>query len=137
VPDTASAADHDSPWKEAIEIAFPEFMAFYFPQAHAAIDWAREHTFLNQELRQVVRDATSGRKFVDVLARVTGLDEVEQLLYVHVEVQTQREENFARRMFTYHHRLIDRWGEAVASFAVLAMSTAWPNCSATPTPLRW
>ena len=23
-------------------------------------------------------------------------------------------------MFTYHHRLIDRWGEAVASFAVLA-----------------
>ena len=68
----------------------------------------------------MVRDAASGKKFVDVLVRVTGLDRAEQLLYVHVEVQTQRDEGFARRMFTYHHRLIDRWGQAVASFAVLA-----------------
>jgi hypothetical protein len=112
--------DHDNPWKEAIMGAFPEFMAFYFPAADAAIDWARPHTFLNQELRKVVRDAASGKKFVDVLVRVTGLDQAERLLYVHVEVQTQRDEDFARRMFTYHHRLIDRWGQAVASFAVLA-----------------
>jgi hypothetical protein len=99
-------------------------MAFYFPAAHAAIDWARPHTFLNQELRKVVRDAASGKKFVDVLVRVTGLDQAERLLYVHVEVQTQRDEGFARRMFTYHHRLIDRWGQAVASFAVLADDSA-------------
>lgn len=89
--------DHDSPWKDAIEGAFPEFMAFYFPAAHAAIDWARAHTFLNKELRKVVRDAASGKKFVDVLVRVTGLDQAERLLYVHVEVQTQRDEDFARR----------------------------------------
>jgi len=95
-------------------------MAFYFPAAHAAIHWARGHTFLNQELRQVVRDAASGKKFVDMLVRVTGLDAAPRLLYVHVEVQTQRDEEFARRMFTYHHRLLDRWGQAVASFAVLA-----------------
>jgi hypothetical protein len=68
----------------------------------------------------VVRDAASGKKFVDLLARVTGRDAAERLLYVHVEVQTQRDEAFASRMFTYHHRLIDRWGQAVASFAVLA-----------------
>ena len=118
--DVKPSDEHDSPWKEAIEGAFPEFMAFYFPAAHVAIDWARTHTFLNQELRKVVRDAASGKKFVDVLVRVTGLDEAERLLYVHVEVQTQRDEDFARRMFTYHHRLLDRWGQAVASFAVLA-----------------
>jgi hypothetical protein len=40
---------------------------------------------------------------------VTVLDQAERLLYVHVEVQTQRDEGFARRMFPYHHRLIDRW----------------------------
>ncbi|MFM8766646.1 MAG: hypothetical protein ACKOD9_02360, partial [Rubrivivax sp.] len=84
--------DHDSPWKDAIEGAFPEFMAFYFPEAHAAIDWARPHTFPNQELRKVVRDAASGKRFVDVLVRVTGLDETVQLLYIHVEEQTQRDE---------------------------------------------
>ena len=37
--DTLPADEHDIPWKEAIEGAFPEFMAFYFPAAHAIIDW--------------------------------------------------------------------------------------------------
>jgi hypothetical protein len=55
-----------------------------------------------------------------LLARVTGTDATEQLIYIHVEVQTQRDDDFAWRMFSYHHRLIDRWGPAVASFAVLA-----------------
>ena len=114
------ADEYDSPWKEAIEGAFPEFMAFYFPAAHAAIAWEVGHEFLDKELRQVVRDAASGKKFVDVLVRVTGRDASERLLYVHVEVQTQRDDAFAGRMFTYHHRLIDRWGLGVASFAVLA-----------------
>ena len=114
------ADEYDIPWKEAIEGAFPEYMAFYFPAAHKAIDWARCHEFLDKELHQVVRDAASGKKFVDLLVRVTGHDAAERLLYIHVEVQTQRDEAFASRMFTYHHRLIDRWGQAVASFAVLA-----------------
>jgi len=32
-------ADYDSPWKEALEDYFPAFMAFFFPQADADIDW--------------------------------------------------------------------------------------------------
>ena len=118
--ETRPADEYDIPWKEAIEGAFPEFMAFYFRAAHDAIEWAKGHEFLDKELHQVVRDAASGSKFVDLLVRVTGRDAAERLLYVHVEVQTQRDEAFASRMFTYHHRLIDRWGQAVASFAVLA-----------------
>ena len=114
---------YDLPWKEAIQSAFAEFMAFYFPRAAAGIDWTAGHDFLDKELHQVVRDAASGKRYVDVLVQVRGLYGAEQLLYVHVEVQTQREEDFARRMFTYHRRLIDRWGEAVASFAVLADSS--------------
>jgi hypothetical protein len=119
-PENRPADEYDLPWKEAIEGAFPEFMAFYFPAAHAGIAWAAGHEFLDKELHQVVRDAASGKKFVDVLVRVTGRDAVARLLYVHVEVQTQRDDAFAWRMFTYHHRLIDRWGPDVASFAVLA-----------------
>jgi len=114
------ADEYDIPWKEAIEGAFPEFMAFYFRAAHDAIDWAKGHEFLDKELHQVVRDAASGKKFVDLLVRVTDRNDAQRLLYVHVEVQTQRDEAFASRMFSYHHRLIDRWGQAVASFAVLA-----------------
>ena len=51
-----AADDYDSPWKDVLEHAFPEFMAFYFPEAHAQIDWALGHEFKNTELRQVVRD---------------------------------------------------------------------------------
>ena len=69
----ASNDQYDSPWKEAIERYFPEFMAFYFPDASAEIDWSKEHVFLDQELRAVVQDAEFGTRFVDRLVRVTVL----------------------------------------------------------------
>jgi hypothetical protein len=39
------ADDYDSPWKDVLEHAFPEFMAFYFPEAYAQIDWEQGHEF--------------------------------------------------------------------------------------------
>ncbi len=89
---------------------------------------------MNKELHQVVRDAASGKKFVDLLVRVTGRDAAERLLYVHVEVQTQRDEAFASRMFTHHHRLIDRWGQAVARREA-RREAGYPGPAADP-PLR-
>jgi hypothetical protein len=35
------ATDSDSPWKEALDRYFERCMAFFFPQAHAEIDWSR------------------------------------------------------------------------------------------------
>jgi hypothetical protein len=61
------ADDYDSPWKEIIEDYFSEFMAFFFPQAHADIDWQRGYESLDQELQQVVRDAALGRRLADKL----------------------------------------------------------------------
>ena len=49
--------DYDSPWKEAVEQYFPEFMQFYFPEAYQQIDWSLGYVFLEQELRAVVQDA--------------------------------------------------------------------------------
>ncbi|MEN9984623.1 MAG: hypothetical protein RI925_125, partial [Pseudomonadota bacterium] len=60
--------DYDSPWKDAVERYFPEFIAFYFPDASQQINWARGHEFLDQELRAVVQDAELGKRFVDKLA---------------------------------------------------------------------
>lgn len=34
----ASRDDYDTPWKEIVTHAFPEFMAFYFPAAATEID---------------------------------------------------------------------------------------------------
>ena len=92
--------DHyDSPWKEAIEHYFPEFMTFYFPDANAEIDWTKEHVFLDQELRALVQDAELGTRFVDKLVRLTELSGEQSWIYIHVEVQGTRQAEFAKRMF--------------------------------------
>ena len=63
VTESSANDEYDSPWKEVLENAFPEFMAFYFPEADRQIDWSQGHEFLNMELRQVVRDAELGKRF--------------------------------------------------------------------------
>lgn len=65
--------DYDSPWKEALEIYFPEFIQLLFPESYAEIDWLKPHEFLDNELQKVVRDADSGRKYTDKLVKVYTL----------------------------------------------------------------
>jgi len=112
--------DYDSPWKEAIERYFPEFMAFYFPDAHRQIDWQAGYEFLDQELRAVAQDAELGKRFVDKLVRVRRLSGEEDWIYIHLEVQGSPQVEFAERMFVYNYRLYDRYRRPVASMAVLA-----------------
>jgi predicted transposase/invertase (TIGR01784 family) len=112
--------NYDSPWKEAVEHYFPEFMVFYFPEAYAQIDWSKEHVFLDQELRAVMQDAELGKRFVDKLVRVTLLNGDEKWIYIHIEVQGTRQAEFAKRMFVYNYRIYDRYDKPVASLAVLA-----------------
>jgi hypothetical protein len=112
--------DYDSPWKEAVEHYFTEFMEFYFPDAYAQINWSKEHVFLDQELRAVVQDADLGKRFVDKLVRVTLQNGDEKWVFIHVEVQGTKQAEFAKRIFVYNYRIYDRYDRPVASMAVLA-----------------
>ncbi len=111
--------DYDSPWKEALNVYFQPFLALFFPKAHAEIDWSRGCQSLDQELRQIVREAELGRRRVDHLVQVWLNSGREQWVPVHVEVQTSRDPGFARRMYTYNYRLFDRYNREVVSLAVL------------------
>jgi hypothetical protein len=112
--------DYDSPWKEALTRYFPEFLDFYFPLAYQAIDWTQPHTFLDQELAQIVRDGEIGKRRIDRLVQVTTLTSEIEWVYIHIEVQSQVDSNFAERLFTYNYRLYDRYHRPVATLAVLA-----------------
>jgi len=112
-------ADYDSPWKEALDSYFEPFMAFFFPEAHREIDWGRGYEALDKELQQAVREAELGRRVVDKLVRVWRTGGQEEWVLVHVEVQSQEEAEFARRMYVYNYRLFDRYNRTVASLAVL------------------
>ncbi len=118
--ETPASDAYDTPWKDAITRYFPEFMAFYFPLAHAEIDWRQAHVFLDQELAQIVQDAELGKRLVDRLVQVSTRDGGEQWVYIHVEVQGQHDANFPERLFTYNYRLYDRYRRPVATLAVLA-----------------
>ena len=111
--------DYDSPWKDVLERYFPDFLAFFFPAAHADIAWERGHRFLDKELQKVVRDAEIGRRWADKLVQITTRDGDEDWLLVHIEIQGQRETGFAQRMFSYNYRLFDRYARPVVSLAVL------------------
>nr|VFK23463.1 MAG: hypothetical protein BECKLPF1236A_GA0070988_103804 [Candidatus Kentron sp. LPFa]VFK35341.1 MAG: hypothetical protein BECKLPF1236C_GA0070990_103624 [Candidatus Kentron sp. LPFa] len=112
--------DYDSPWKEALEHYFPEFLALLFPAIHAGIDWSHPHEFLDKELAQVVRDAALGRRYADKLVKVWTLAGKERWLLIHVEVQGQPEPGFDERMYVYNYRLFDRYRVDIVSLAVLA-----------------
>ncbi len=116
--------DYDSPWKEALEHYFPDFLALLYPRIHSEIDWTKGHEFLDKELQKVVRDAELGRRYADKLVKVHTFDGTETWVLVHIEVQGDAEQGFAQRMYVYNYRLFDKYRTDIVSLAVLADAAA-------------
>lgn len=114
----AARADFDTPWKEALQHFLGPFLAFFFPDIHAGIAWARGYEALDKELHQIVR-APRGRALADKLFKVWRTDGRETWLLIHVEVQGEPEAGFPKRMFDYNTRAYHRYNGPVVSLAVL------------------
>ncbi|MER1967992.1 DUF4351 domain-containing protein [Castellaniella sp. GW247-6E4] len=127
--DTAGRADdHDSPWKEALEVFLPQCLALFAPTLHASIDWSHPPQFLDKELQAIAgprrrilpessggpeaasghsrahppndgASQTSGRLYTDKLILVRCLDGRFARLLIHVEVQGGATGPKARRLF--------------------------------------
>ncbi len=120
------ASEFDAPWKEVLDWYFEQFLGFFFPAAHDGIDWTRLPDYADKELQKIAPEAETGRGTVDKLAKVWRRDGVETWVFVHVEVQSQHDTSFGRRMYTYNHRLEDRYGRMPVTLAVLGDdSPAW------------
>jgi hypothetical protein len=112
-------SDYDSPWREALDFYLEQFLVFFFPRAHADIDWSRDYETLETELQQVAREATLGRQRADKLVKVWLREGEEAWILIHVEVQSQQEMEFPRWMFTYNTRIFDLYNRTIVSLAVL------------------
>ncbi|MGO9464891.1 MAG: Rpn family recombination-promoting nuclease/putative transposase [Isosphaeraceae bacterium] len=112
-------SDFDNPWKDVLEYFFRDFLAFFFPEAHAAIDWNRNYESLDKELQQIVSESELGLRLADKLFKVWLADGREAWILVHVEIQNQRDPEFAERMFVYNYRIYDRHRKPVISLAVM------------------
>lgn len=121
--------EYDDPWKEALELFFEQFMQLCFADVHAAIDWSLPATMRDKELQQLFPESQVGKRFVDKLFEVLLLNGQVGLILIHVEVQSQKDVDFSRRMYVYNHRIAERYGQEVLSLAVLGDTNAkWrPN----------
>jgi hypothetical protein len=110
---------YDSPWKEALDVYFREFLALLFPDLERDIDWERGYEFLDTELQKVVRDANLGKRLADKLVKVWTIEGQQSLILVHVEIQGKYDAEFTQRMFVYNYRIFDRYRQRTISLAVL------------------
>ena len=121
--------EYDSPWKEAIDLLFEDFMLLCFPAIHEQIDWSDPPKMLDKELQQIAPESEVGLRVVDKLVEVKLLSGVYEWLLIHIEVQNQRTQGFVERIFTCFCRIRDKYAKPVVSIAVLGdESPTWrPN----------
>lgn len=111
--------DFDSPWKDILDIYFEDFISFFFPQAYADIDWSKKYEALDNELQQIIKDSELRKRIVDKLIKVWLKNGEESWILIHIEIQSQRESNFAKRMYVYNYRIFDKYDRFVISLALL------------------
>src|SRR5262249_46446992 len=99
-------ADRESAWKELIERDCERALAFFWPDVHAEIDWARDVESKEQEFRKTHPKAATGRRIVDKLLKAYHKGSGDPR-FLHVEVQARRKRDFRRRVYVYNYRAED------------------------------
>ncbi|MFM8421406.1 MAG: hypothetical protein ACKOEQ_14935, partial [Verrucomicrobiota bacterium] len=98
---------YDSPWKVALDSYLPALIELLFADVAILVDWSKPVAFLDSELQAIVPDSETGDLRADKLVQVTRRDGTDALLFIHFEIQAQRDPALPRRMFRYHYRIYD------------------------------
>src|SRR4051812_24098366 len=104
----STMSDFDGCWKETLDLFFSAFLAFFFPDIHADIDWTVDYESLEQELRQLAPSGEAGKRLADKLVKVSKRGSGDPA-YLHVEVQNQRDDDLDERNRRYNDRAQDRY----------------------------
>jgi hypothetical protein len=109
----------DTLWKGILENVFEDFLRFFFTDADLLFDMQKGFQYLDKELEQLfpVEDSMAP-KYVDKLVKVFTLQGKEEWILIHLEVQGYNDKHFARRMFTYFYRILDKYNKPVTAIAI-------------------
>ena len=111
--------DIDSPWKDILSLFFREFIEFFDPGIANEIDWTKTPVFLDKELSKIIKKSETGKRYVDKLVKLWRINGQETWVLLHIEVQSQVQQDFPERMFIYSNRLKDIYRKPIASIAIL------------------
>jgi hypothetical protein len=98
------AIDEDALFKELITEFFPEFVKFVNPDLYEAIDWERDHEFLEQEMINSLKGKFRQkfkRRYPDKVVKVFLKNGDLHFIFIHIEIQHKLETDFQRRMLLY------------------------------------
>lgn len=117
--DNIATTDFDSQWKTILTVFFWPFLDFFFPQVLSQIDTGTPPEFLDTELPALTRRSQIGRRHADKIVRVKSRTGKTRIVFIHVEVQGQRDPDFTERMYIYNSRIFERFHQPAVSLAVL------------------
>ena len=110
---------NDTLWKGILENVYEDFLRFFFERADELFDIGQGFQFLDKELEQLFpAEDLESPKFVDKLVKVFTKSGTDEWILVHIEVQGYDDKDFARRMFKYFYRILDKYGKPVTAVAI-------------------
>lgn len=110
----------DALWKGIIEDLFDDFLWYFFPNwAAREVDFSKKPVFLDKELEDLFPEQENNQaRRADKLAKVFTKSGEEKWVLIHIEVQGYKDDDFAKRMFTYFYRILDRNKKEIMALAI-------------------
>ncbi|MBC7475339.1 MAG: Rpn family recombination-promoting nuclease/putative transposase, partial [Candidatus Sericytochromatia bacterium] len=108
----------DLAWKNILEDLFPQFVEFFIPELFELIDFDKKPKFLNQEFNILFPESESENRRVDKLVEIYLKNDDLKWVLLHIEIQSYKDKNFAKRMFQYYSRIFDRYDKEIEAIAL-------------------
>ena len=109
---------YDATWKEAINTYFESFVELFWPEIYDKIDWSKGYELLEQEFHLMHQYQKKDKSITDKLIKVFRHDGKEAWVLILIEIQGQRDPDFAERIFIYFYKAYERYRKPIACLAI-------------------
>ncbi|MGR3318505.1 MAG: Rpn family recombination-promoting nuclease/putative transposase [Candidatus Anammoxibacter sp.] len=105
----------DRLWKGIVEYLCEDFISFFMPDLYPKINFGKGVEFLDKELESLFPKSEESKGYVDKLIKVFFKDGKETWIFIHVEIQGYKDEDFTKRMFKYFYRVFDKYQREITA----------------------
>ncbi|MBC7525773.1 MAG: Rpn family recombination-promoting nuclease/putative transposase [Flavobacterium sp.] len=108
----------DKAWKSIIDGLFRQFVEFFMSEIYDLIDFSVEPKSLDNEFKALFPESESDDRRVDKLFEVKLKNNDIKWILLHIEVQSYKDKDFAKRMYHYYSRIFDKYDKEIEAIAV-------------------
>ncbi len=106
--------------KSAFEESFADLLRFFFHDADSLFEMERGFEFMDKELVELFPELhkKGGNRVADMLVKIHSKDGSQKWMLIHIEIQSQPDPGFSKRMFQYFYRIYDRYEVPISALAI-------------------